>query len=291
MQAPAPKKRAELRAFIAKFTESLGPQQTVIVGVPRNSRHARVMIEADYRMKKISKGIETVPGVTSTLDHLLAAMRSDFERTGRLPSDQGGSMARYWFELVPGHPTYAANDEGAQLTQCSIQVLTERQRATAQGALVDAGGQDGPSRAFARQLSAQFDEASTRVREFADLTNLYRLSAVLRLVQWHAALRQVGLDFGPVLSTYTYRAESPLPASLPAVANSREWNGRKGNLTVVLTPMVSGGVSMLMRPTIERAVAGSPEAAQLAARLTPWSQDVLRTRPLPHSLFWLVPGQ
>ena len=55
-------------AFFEVLREAVGPQKVLVGGVPTNSRHGHVMIDADYHMKRVSQGHVKVPDVTSAID-------------------------------------------------------------------------------------------------------------------------------------------------------------------------------------------------------------------------------
>ena len=94
------KSQEEKDAFFTKLVSTVGPQQVVVGGVPRNSRHAHVMIDADYHMKKVSQGHVEVPGVTSSLDRSLDEAKKAI-LDGAASADEGVSMARFWFHIDP----------------------------------------------------------------------------------------------------------------------------------------------------------------------------------------------
>ena len=51
----------DARAASAAIEEQLGPQRITVNGVPDSTHFARVMVAADYRMKRISMGLEPAP--------------------------------------------------------------------------------------------------------------------------------------------------------------------------------------------------------------------------------------
>lgn len=95
-----------------------GPQFTQVSGVPRNSRFARIMIDADYEMKRIMGGQVTidVPGYEN-LPQILLTSPGSMERS------------RFWFFPVPlAMGDLRVSDTGrALLVNAGLQVLTEEQ--------------------------------------------------------------------------------------------------------------------------------------------------------------------
>src|SRR5205085_868564 len=117
--------------------DTIGPQMDVIGGVPRTSRAAHIMINADYDMKQLSQGLISASDVlTSVLDrHILSAQSAIVSAANE---ETGSSMARFWFCVASNQPSFGTNLAGViWLEQCSVAVRTERQLATASGKLVD----------------------------------------------------------------------------------------------------------------------------------------------------------
>ena len=49
------------RSFVKRLTNALGKQDVKVNGIPADSRVARVIVEADYRMKLIGINLEPAP--------------------------------------------------------------------------------------------------------------------------------------------------------------------------------------------------------------------------------------
>jgi hypothetical protein len=276
----------QMHEFFARLKEAWGPQTVVVGGVPKNSRHAHVMIDADYHMKKLSQGLARVDGVSSCLDVELAEAKKSIGADGQTPA-LGMSMSRFWFHVGTGEPTYEESEGIVCLDKCSVVVLTEKQRATADGSLVDSGGDDPHAQAFARQLSERFEQAARAVREYADLENVFRLSALVRAMHLQNATRKAGVDVRFVLKDFVCQMESPMLPSMPGLANSKEAQGTldKGGMMYqyVLFPMVCGGVSMEM--PANRTQFKKTDSA----RLDQLRVAVLKSRPSRNALAWPVP--
>lgn len=108
--------------------------------VPNSSRHAHVIIEADYHMKQVSQGLATVPGVTSQIDRSLMEAEQAL-REKAMPA-MGTSAARFWFHLAKNCPVFLADDGVVRVKNCAVVVLTEKQRCSADGTLFDSGEED-----------------------------------------------------------------------------------------------------------------------------------------------------
>lgn len=276
----------QMHSFFKKIKEAWGPQSIVVGGVPRNSRHAHVMINADYHMKKVSQGLVHLAGIRSCIDIVLDEARRQIDKTGQIPP-LGMSMSRFWFHLGKGDPTYHESEGIICLDKCSVVVLTEKQCATADGTLYDSGEDNPHADAFAQEFSERFQKAATLVREYADLENLYRLSAVLRAMLLRDVANRARLDLRFFLKDYNYQGETAMPPSLPGLANSKEDRGQitQGGLVYqyALFPMACGGVSMEVTIDERRfAVTNRNQMKHLR-------ELVIGSRPSPEALSWHLP--
>lgn len=270
---------AQMHSFFNQLKGAMGPQTVVVGGVPRNSRHAHVMIDADYHMKKLSQGLVHLQGISSCLDLVLDDVRRQINNTGRVPP-QGMSMSRFWFHVRKGDPTYQEGDGIVCLEKCAVVVLTEKQRSTVDGILYDSAEGDPHANAFAQGLSDCFQTAATMVPEYANLENLFRLSAILRAMLFRNATNQAGLDLGFWLRDYKYKEESAMPPSLSGLANSKEATFS----AYVLFPMTCGGVSMDIKLDERRFAKTKVEQMNKLRAL------VIKSRPSLDALSWQLPS-
>jgi len=283
---------ADLDRFFARLKDTWGPQTVVVGGVPINSRHAHVMIDTDYHMKKLSQGLAQVDGIPSCIDLAIKAAEESIRTKGDVPA-LGMSMSRFWFHIGKDEPSFQENEGGdiLCLDKCSVVVLTEKQRAAADGSLYDSGGDDPNAEAFAKALSEHYDKAAAGAREYADLENLFRLSALLRAMYERNAARKVGLELGFFLEGYACQMETPMPSSMPGLANSKKAEGilTQGGATYqyVLFPLVCGGVSM------DISISSRQFGKANSTRLDQLRQAVLESRPNRDAVFWSLsePGK
>ena len=270
---------------LKRFSKAVGPQMVVVGGVPRNSRYAHIMIDADYYMKKLSKALVTLPGIPSCLDIQLQSADQAI-RKGENP-DMGLSMSRFWFHIAEDDPRFHEANGIVWLDRCSVVVLTERQRADSDGALYDSEEDDPVSRVFAGNLTKHFREASHKVPVYAQLENLFRLNAMVRAMYYRNAFKSAKLDLPFLLNQYAYQAESAMPDSLEGLMNTKELSGRekKGNRIqeYILSSIACGGVSMEMPVKQNQFI--KPKESPLGHL----RNSVLESRPTPETLSWTIP--
>ncbi|OHB56976.1 MAG: hypothetical protein A2173_09260 [Planctomycetes bacterium RBG_13_44_8b] len=274
----------QMHEFFRQLGAAWGPQTVVVGGVPRTSRHAHIMIDADYHMKKLSQGLVEIPPIRSCLDIVIDDAKKRLNSTGQIPA-LGMSMSRFWFHIGRDEPTYQQSDEIICLEKCSVVVLTEKQRMAVDGTLSDDYSQDDSHAGiFAQQLSEHFQQAAVQVSEYADLENLFRLNAILQAMRLYNAADQANLNLRFYLKEYVCQADSPMPDSLPGLANFKQAEEQfmQGSslYQYILFPMSCGGVSM------EITVSDKQFSKIDAARLNQLRRMVLQTRPTPDTLSW-----
>jgi hypothetical protein len=251
-------------AAAAAIRNALGPQQVMVAGVPRNSRHAHIMIDADYHMKQVSQGRLRLPGVSSYLDLAIARGGSS-----------GGSLARFWFSVAQSAPSFEQDRDIVWLDDCRVRLLTEKQILTPAG-LVDDQQQDDPlATEFAAAMSREFARLSLSVPVYAQLENLFRLRALLLASYCRGDWEAANLNAHRYLRRSQTWLDDPMPESLPAVSNHRVL--RSGRIAIVC-----GGVGMGMN--IE------PQSFRIAEglRLSQFRHKAQQRRPSPDALAWVI---
>jgi len=233
-----------LRRYLRDAERAVGPQLVVVDGVPQNSRHASIMIAADYHMKKLSQGSAQVDGVASCLD-LRARQVRRIMNLDRKPPPLENTSSRFWFHVRKGDPSFFEAREGVFIDRCDVVVSARRQEVSLDGKLTDTDSGDPLAEDFANRLSMWFEYAATRVPEYAELENLFRLVALVRAMHFRRAAIEVSLDLDYLLRDYVFQDEQDTPASLPGLANSKQFVvsvSSEQKCAFVYT--VCGGVSM-----------------------------------------------
>ena len=242
-EKPARSDREALRRLADRLQAAIGPQDVVVGGVPRTSHWAHVMIDADYDMKKISQGKLSVPGVASQIAMTLAERRRQIE-TGAQGGPAGARMSRFWFHVADGAPTFLETEGMVFVQACAVSVLTEAQRASADGTLSDSGADDDSAAAWARTFSAAYDAVARAAPSCAELENLYRLLAVARAIEHRGAAGRAGLDLSGLRQRCRLREERPMSPSLPGLANADADQLDHGDHRYWFASIACGGVSM-----------------------------------------------
>ncbi|NUO01379.1 MAG: DUF1598 domain-containing protein [Saprospiraceae bacterium] len=258
---------------------AVGGQQVVVGGVPRNSRHANVMIFADYDMKKLSQGLIKMPGVRSTLEISLASPHSQ------------SSMSRFWFHIKESknskvYPNFDVNKGIVLIKECPVIVLTEKQQADDEGNLSDQTTPDTIAETFAEELSRNFSSLTLENALFCDLENLFRLQACLRAMKIQQALEESAINTVPFFRIrLPPGGVSELPVELPGLVNADTKEEVKNHPDSSKTiheffQIVAGGVSQEMR--ISKKNLFEEYSIRKPAKV------LLQKRPNPQALVWTV---
>ena len=268
------------RELIQRIREIWWSQLIRIGGVPENSRHAHVMIDADYHMKKASLGLIGVAGITSYLDKRASADRKRLIQ-GEDIFGRGISFNRFWFHVKNGCPTFLEAEGIVCLKECPIVLLTEKQSAAVSGELSDVEEDDPVSMAFAREFSDRFEQAVAKVPCYADLKNLYILKALLEAMYYMDACSNAGLDIEFFMNGYRYKMETPMPDSMPGCVSSKEvfFEGPQRRQAYWHFPAIFGGVQMAMELT-ENQFSEYKKLKRIRSA-------ALKARPSPEALTWV----
>ena len=271
----------QVQRLLDGLRRTWGGQQVIVGGVPRNSRHAYVMVYADYHMKRLSLGLVTLPWLPSPLDRTLRSMVQAV-RAGQQPPASLPAITRFWFHIGQGSPTFRESAGVLWIDTCSVVVLTERQLAAADGRLQAAGGDNPAATSFAADFTAAYARAAEAVPVYADLENLFRLSALLRALALKNANALATADLNFYLRECPYLRETPMPDSLPGLVNAKEARTTVGANQYTFMPIVCGGVAMDIALDPRRFTADS--AGELAALRA----AVVRDRPARSAVSWTL---
>jgi len=269
------------KRMIQQVKASWGPQMVRVGGVPKDSRHAHIMIDADYHMKKVSLGVLKISGVNSYLDMKVSdAQQRIAQGEDKIPS--GMSFNRFWFNVEKEFPAYT-EDEGIVWTAaCPIVLFTEQQMGASSGELFDVDEDDPVAMAYAKAFSGAFPRLAEQVAPYSDLRNLYHLKAVLEAMRFRQAAERVGLDMNVFLSQYAIKTATPMPDSMEGCVVNQEafLKGKDGKGTYWYFPVTFGGVNMEMEVR-ERNFEKDDKLKRVKSK-------VLQKRTSPEALFWHV---
>ena len=245
-------------ATLVAMQNAVGPQQVTVGGVPGDSRFARVLVAADYRLKRIGMGLE--PSGIAELPSYLSMVPPGSTSAATLP--------RFWLE-ADYEPISRDPDELAwQINGRRMKCLTENDLFGADGVRKNPNGGKAGADANAEKwcdlMTSHYDRLAGKQPVFAELVNCVDLAVVAALIQGRQLAGRAGLDLAPLLDVKAVPLPSyDVPASVPTVAHGL----KKGNRWVI---SASGGV--LFQPwgfatnTADSTDVATTRTAALAAR-------------------------
>ena len=267
---PVPDRLAELQRFIqqggpatanvveARFNQMddiLGLQLVRVDGVPAESHFGIAFVEADYRMKRISMGLEN-PGVKGLKSHLA------------MLGGGGNAIQRWWF--VPLYDAIYRSPDGLayRFAGQRLQLLAEEEMSDAQGHRSAAPTTRISTKAFARQFTDKFPELAKKSPVFSELQNLTDWVVLAALIQKERLADKIDWKMTTLLDeTRLSLPAFNAPQKVPSMVNYK----RAGNSVIGL---VGGGVTIQPQQTVAKLMTEAPAGQRLdAARQTMLSSD------------------
>jgi len=261
------------QTWLASLRDTVGKQDIVVDGVDPRTRLARVMVEADYRMKLVGMGLEPgVPGVSS----YLSAVKLD--KDGNPPPM---SVLRWWFSLNYTSVTAAPGRNAFEIRGQGVKVQSENEMLTDRGERVHTGKAEEINREFTRSFTTNFNGLALRYPIYADLQNIFDLAMVSALIKAENLPQRTGWKmphFGPETScgVPSYQPQLAVaPTQVETVINHR----MLGRTRIIAG--VSGGVRVRPKPLVATA-AIKPASPAVAT-------NQLQAKPpaaLPRTAWW-----
>jgi len=226
-------------AWLEALRSQLGPQEIDVYGLDPGTRAARVLVEADYRMKLVGMGLEEgVLGVESYLSQIQV-------QPGQAPPPM--DVLRWWFTLNYRAVLATADRQAFEIRGQGVKVLSENELLTAQGKRVHTGKSDELNSQFALSFTQKFPQLAVKYPIYAELRNLCDLALVSALIRsehlgektnWHATW------FGDTQGYPVSLASAP--KTVETVINHRVINRRH------IVAGVSGGVRIDPQALVQR---------------------------------------
>jgi hypothetical protein len=228
-QSRGPLSPGSVRIWARQLGEKLGRQDIEIYGVPVDSRAARVIVEADYRMKLI--GIEKLDSQ--------AGIPSYFDLVGQTPELAGGSLdaLRWWLTMKYEQVLHSEDHNHFEIRGSSVLCQSENQFLTSTGERVQTGKSEPLNQLFAANFTQQYQELAAHDPIFADMQNLFDLAMVAALIRHERLDERIDWDRGIFAAEGLYQTASHLvPLECESVVNHRVYNGKD------IVVQVAGGV-------------------------------------------------
>lgn len=218
-----------VRPWVNQLQQKLGQQDIEIWGVPADSRVARVIVEADYRMKLIGIGkLDAGKAIPSYFDLLPASVQKDPPAMEAL---------RWWLTMKYDALVHSPDRQVFEIQGSAVLCQSENQHLTAEGKHVPTGKSEATNRQFAENFTSNYEQLAAKDTVFADLQNVFDLALVAALVREESLAGRSTWSLGAFGPQGAYRpASHVVPQQIESVVNHRVYNGRD------IVVQVAGGV-------------------------------------------------
>ncbi|MBB3204673.1 hypothetical protein FHS27_000437 [Rhodopirellula rubra] len=222
--------RGDTMRLVQGLKQNLGLQTVTIKGIPAATHFARVLVEADYRMKLIGIGLEQLP----------VPVRSYVSRTS--PQAVAANALERWY-FQPNYDGVSVSDDrmAMRINERGVQLVGEGERVMGDGKRVMAGRGNRASQAFTKEFTDKYPLIASKVRVYAELQQLIDLAIAAAYIQEQDFYAQADWNM-PVLgdesqlTVETYTAPEKVETAVNAI-----WRGN-----TLMTPL-GGGVNMQPR--------------------------------------------
>ena len=171
--------------------KAVGANQITVTGVAGDSHFARVMVAADYLMKRLAMGLEDAP---------VAAMPSYMNLVAKQGARSAGTASPRWWLAVNYSPLLRTEDGLSwQLRGPGVKAMTENGFVDSTGTLVESGRADRQAQRWADTMTAKYEELSRAEPVFGELRNCMDLAVVAAIVTHYDLVKHVGAEL-PLLT-------------------------------------------------------------------------------------------
>lgn len=240
----------ERKQFLDQWREiGQQPQNVRVMGVPFDSRFAKVMVDADFYMKRLANGTVRldIDGFRSMTEMSLEGAQKALDSGQSV--ETGQTLNRFWF--CPGDTTFSDDDGVVLLRSCPVKLLTEQEYLTTTG-MKGYGRPDPMARRFAEDFTAKYGQICEARPIYKELAGLFRLFAIAKLFKEENAAAEAGFNQNYLLDQYpakdvgVFRAVKGI-TDVQEISSEKDTEGG-GKYTAYLWHMSFGGVSMDIRP-------------------------------------------
>jgi hypothetical protein len=213
---------------VQQIEKAFGDQKVTVSGAPDSSHFARVLVAADYKMKRIGMKLEQSPvkGVTSFVD-LAPARNTDM-------------MPRWW--MAANYEPLGRSEDGLawELKGTGVKVLTEDEFVDNANGTVRGSGRASPAaQKWSEQFTAKFDELAVHEPAFGELRNVMDMSVIAALFAKENLASKAKCDLRELTSA---SGQAKLHASVAPKKVATQCSATKKGSNWVIT--ASGGVSI-----------------------------------------------
>jgi hypothetical protein len=177
------KARTNPRVAESQLRQAFGAQQVSFSGIPVDSHFARIMVAADYRMKRIA--MELSPSPVRDLPSYISLLKKSRETTAN---------PRWW--LACNYEPVAKSEDGLvwKIRGQGVKTMTEDETISATGERTATGKTSAAAVKWAELMTANYDELSAKDKVFGKLRNLMDMCVAAAIIERHGLREAAGCD-------------------------------------------------------------------------------------------------
>lgn len=225
--ATAQQSGAAAGALVNTLEREMGNQNVILTGVAKDTRFANVLALADYKMKRISMGLDKAP---------LKSLPSFLEMLTR-STNLNALTPRFWMEMNYQPVTHSEDKSVWQINGVGVKTLTENDVINADGSSQATGKENPLASKWAKSMTKQYEKLMAVEPIFGELRNLFDMAVVAALLDKEGMLAKVDLELDALTvsdkSLHQWSTPSQVPTTASVVA------ARRGNIVAA-----SGGVQL-----------------------------------------------
>ena len=196
----------------------MGPQDISLTGIPKDSRYARILVSADFKMKRLSMGLENTPVYMPSLLEMAKVKDTKFRKMA----------PRFWMEC--DYQPVAVSDDGNvwQLRGQAVKTLTDEQYFDKDGNKKAKGAENRLAQTWAASMTDNFDRLSKDQPVFRELRNLMDMSVVAAIIKKDNLVEQLDMNLPGILgqemiSTPSWNIPQQVPTQCSFVKLTKSW--------------------------------------------------------------------
>lgn len=215
------------------MAQILGMQDVSVTGVPAGSHYARILVEADYMLKRISIGLE--PSGLREIPSHLATLRGG-----------GNSTQRWWFTPLYDAFNTTADRDAFQFSGQRLQMMSQEEFVNQAGQRTDAAQTRLSTTRYAQQFTKHFAKLADQHPTFAELQSITDFTVLAALIKKEQLADRVGWSPQFFLTATDYLVPAGnIPKQVPTAMNYK----RAGRVMICL---VGGGVTINARSVVNQ---------------------------------------
>ncbi len=185
-QRSTPLNERNLPRLEEAMQQAFGPQQITLNGVPENSHLARVLVAADYRMKRLAMKLDESPirGFPS------------YRRPGQeiRSASCRTTNPRWWLAATTNRSPKARDGLAWELRGRGVKCLTENDIIAADGSAQPTGKTSTVAQQWADLMTDKYEQLAAQEPVFGELRNVMDLCVVAAVIDQHELAAQAGCD-------------------------------------------------------------------------------------------------